>query len=57
MQDLPSLDEIERLRAEFLGPVSHELGEPVAAIEAFVTTLLEEAAELARLRCASSIAS
>ena len=46
MQDLAPLDEIERLRTEFLGLVSHELREPLAAIKGSATTLLEEAAAL-----------
>jgi DNA-binding response OmpR family regulator/signal transduction histidine kinase len=46
MQDLAPLDEIERLRTEFLGLVSHELREPLAAIRGSAMTLLEEAAEL-----------
>lgn len=46
MQDLAPLDEIERLRIEFLGLVSHELREPLAAIKGSATTLLEEAAAL-----------
>ena len=46
MQDLAPLDEIERLRTDFLGLVSHELREPLAAIKGAATTLLEEAAEL-----------
>ncbi len=46
MQDLAPFDEIERLRTEFLGLVSHELREPLAAIRGSAMTLLEEAAEL-----------
>ena len=46
MQDLAPLDEIERLRTEFLGLVSHELRGPLAAIKGSATTLLEEAAQL-----------
>ena len=46
MEDLAPLDEIERLRTEFLGLVSHELREPLAAIKGSATTLLEEAAQL-----------
>ena len=46
MEDLAPLDEIERLRTEFLGLVSHELREPLAAIKGSATTLLEEASQL-----------
>ena len=46
LQDLAPLDEIERLRTEFLGLVSHELREPLAAIKGSATTLLEDAAAL-----------
>ena len=42
VQDLAPLDEIERLRTEFLGLVSHELREPLAAIKGSAVTLLEE---------------
>ena len=42
VQDLAPLDEIERLRTEFLGLVSHELREPLAAIKGSVTTLLQD---------------
>ena len=43
-QDLAPLDEIERLRTEFLGLVSHELREPLAAIKGSAATLLGDAA-------------
>ena len=46
VQDLAPLDEIERLRTEFLGLVSHELREPLAAIKGSAVTLLEEASAL-----------
>ena len=46
IQDLAPLDEIERLRTEFLGLVSHELREPLAAIRGSAMTLLEDAAAL-----------
>ena len=46
VQDLAPLDEIERMRIEFLGLVSHELREPLAAIKGSASTLLEEAAAL-----------
>ncbi len=41
-QDLAPLDEIERMRTEFLGLVSHELREPLAAIKGSAVTLMEE---------------
>ena len=41
MQDLAPLEEIERMHIEFLGLVSHELREPLAAIKGSATTLLE----------------
>ena len=43
VQDLAPLDEIERLRTEFLALVSHELRAPLAAIKGSAVTLLEEA--------------
>ena len=46
MQDLAPLDEIERMRTEFLGLVSHELRTPLAAIKGSAVTLLEEPARL-----------
>ena len=46
MQDLAPLDEIERLRTEFLGLVSHELRTPLTAIKGSAVTLLEEPAQL-----------
>ena len=46
VQDLAPLDEIDRLRAEFLGMVSHELRAPLTAIMGSAATLLEESAEL-----------
>jgi len=46
MQDLAPLQELERLRAEFLGMVSHELREPLSAIKGSAATLLEDASEL-----------
>ena len=48
MQDLAPLDEIERLRTEFLGLVSHELREPLTAVKGSADTLLEEGARLDR---------
>ena len=46
VQDLAPLDEIERLRTEFLGLVSHELREPLAAIRGSAVTLLEDSTAL-----------
>ena len=46
VQDLAPLEEIERLRTEFLGLVGHELREPLAAIRGSAVTLLEDAAAL-----------
>ena len=46
MQDLAPLDEIERMRTEFLGLVGHELRAPLVAIKGSADALLEEAAEL-----------
>ena len=40
MQDLAPLEELERLRAEFLGIVSHELRAPLAAIKGSAATVL-----------------
>ncbi len=40
MQDLAPLEEQERLRAEFLGMVSHELRAPLAAIKGSAATVL-----------------
>ena len=46
MQDLAPLDELERMRAEFLAMVSHELREPLTSIKGSAVTLLEESANL-----------
>ena len=46
MQDLAPIQELERLRAEFLGMVSHELRAPLTSIKGSATTLLETASEL-----------
>ncbi len=46
MQDLAPFDEIERMRTEFLGLVSHELRAPLISIKGSADALLEEAAEL-----------
>jgi len=46
MQDLTPLEELERLRAEFMGMVSHELQTPLTSIRGSANTLLDEAASL-----------
>ena len=46
MQDLAPLEELDRLRAEFLGMVSHELRAPLTSIKGSATTLLKSSAEL-----------
>ena len=48
MQDLAPLDEIERMRTEFLDLVSHELRAPLIAVKGSADTLLEEGAQLDR---------
>ena len=40
MQDLAPLEELDRMRTEFLGMVSHELRTPLAAIKGSTTTVL-----------------
>ena len=46
LQDLTPLEDQERLRAEFLAMVSHELRAPLAAVKGSITTLLESAGQL-----------
>ena len=46
MQDMTSLEEIERLRAEFLAMVSHELRTPLATVRGSVSALLDEFSEM-----------
>ena len=46
MQDLAPIQELERLRSEFLGMVSHELRAPLTSIKGSAATLLETGAEL-----------
>ena len=46
MQDLAPLDELDRMRAEFLGMVSHELRAPLTSIKGSSVTLLEAGREL-----------
>ncbi len=48
MQDLAPLEELERLRAEFLDMVSHELRAPLTSIKGSADTLLEASATLDR---------
>ena len=42
MQDMTPLQEVERLRAEFLAMVSHELRTPLATVRGSVSALLDE---------------
>ncbi len=46
LQDMTPHEELEQLRAEFLGMVSHELRAPLTSIRGSVTTLLDAASEL-----------
>ena len=46
VQDMSPLEELEQLRAEFLGMVSHELRAPLTSIRGSVTTLLDASSEL-----------
>ena len=46
LQDLAALEELERMRAEFLGMVSHELRAPLTSIKGSTATVLGEAADL-----------
>ena len=48
MQDLAPLQELERIRAEFLGMVSDELRVPLTSIKGCATTLMETSASLDR---------
>ena len=48
MQDLAALEELERLRAEFLAMVSHELRAPLIAIKGSTATLLRPSRTLDR---------
>ncbi|MCZ0940540.1 MAG: GAF domain-containing protein, partial [Caldilineaceae bacterium] len=47
LQDLTPLEEIERMRAGFLGMVSHELRIPLTSIKGSAATLLEASTDLA----------
>ena len=46
MQDMAPIEDLERLRAEFLAMVSHELRTPLTSIKGSVTALLDTAAAL-----------
>ena len=46
LQDMTHLEDLERLRAEFLAMVSHELRAPLAAIKGSATTVLGDALAL-----------
>ena len=46
MQDLAPIQELERLRSEFLGLVSHELRAPLTSIKGSAATLRETGADL-----------
>ena len=46
MQDLAGVEELERLRAEFLAMVSHELRIPLSSIKGSATTILDSVADL-----------
>ena len=46
MQDMTAVEEVERLRAEFLAMVSHELRMPLTSIRGAATALLDAAADL-----------
>ena len=41
LQDMTPLEDLERLRAEFLATVSHELRTPLTSIKGSITTLLD----------------
>ena len=46
MQDLAAVEELERLRAEFLAMVSHELRAPLTAIKGSAATVLDSPTDL-----------
>ena len=46
LQDMTPLEEMKRLRAEFLGVVNHHLLTPLTTIEGSATTLLDDASSL-----------
>ena len=46
LQDMTEMEEIERMRAEFLAMVSHELRTPLATVRGSVSALLDEFSEM-----------
>ena len=46
MQDMTPLNEVERMRAEFLATVSHELRTPLATVRGSVSALLDEFSDM-----------
>ncbi len=46
LQDMTPMEDLERLRADFLAMVSHELRTPLSAVKGSVTTLLDPSATL-----------
>ena len=46
LQDMTPLEELERLRAEFLAMVSHELRTPLTSVKGSITTLLDPSTSL-----------
>ncbi len=46
VQDMSPMEELERLRSEFLGNVSHELRTPLTSIRGSATTLLDDGSSL-----------
>ena len=50
IQDLAPLEEVERMRTEFLALVGHELRQPLSAIKGSADTMLEENLDPAEMR-------
>ena len=46
LQDMTALEELERMRAEFLAMVSHELRTPLATVRGSVSTLLDGSSDM-----------
>ena len=46
MQDMAEIEELARMRAEFLAMVSHELRAPLTSIKGSASTVLDSAADL-----------